>query len=357
MSNDGFADNLTKIWVSQMWKDPWFGQLINTRWEEMVSAGLEENVLSYIDQLAQQLEESQELNFKKWDITQKVHDEIKLFSTYNEGIDYLKKFVSEHIAYLTVAFDVSHRLQTAPEPFEPQPEFYYSIINKGAKSYIDVNDEEKVCLWVPVEGRHTQQWELVDTGEGLYQIINREIQKAIRDNAAATGQKYEIGVQLSLAEPDATDRRQLWNIMPPVTAPGMGYVIINALTDLAWNNSGDSYDDGNPIISWHNDSGNSIKDTRQWFFVANGMKEAVSTAIPLNTMEYMVSYDRVNAILHFRTECGKELEGNAGISSLDGKVLMQFKTTESIDISSLPPDLYVLYWNTNGKVHSIKFTK
>ena len=356
MMDKGFGDDLTKVWMRRMWQDPWFANLINDRWKELVAAGIEKHVLDYIDAMAEHLEASQRLNYGRWRITDRVYNEIALFGTYSQYVDYLKKFVTEHIAYLTMAFERSAATLTPPVPFESETDYYYTISNKNVISNVDVDSNGSVCIWTPTAGRYSQHWRFVPDGKGYYQIINRDTNLAIADDAKQSGNGYSTGSQLSQVEPDAGDSRQLWSITPAGNESGMGYVIANSLTGLAWNNSEGKSNDGNPLISWNNDKDNPSKPNRQWYITRTDDKTSGIETVAVDDVEYYISYDPTVGMLHFRALDGVELNGTAAVVSIDGKVLMQFVPAEDVDISSLSPGYYVLSWQIGSKAHSLKFT-
>lgn len=357
MTSRGFGSDLTKIWIVKMWNDPWFANLINNKWKEVVDAGIEEAILDYIDELADLLEESQELNFHIWPINKRVYDELRLFSTYREGVEYLKNFISAHIAYLTPTFEQAARSLTPPEPFDPAIDYFYTITNRGVSRRADVGTGNGICIWEPSADRLSQHWRFVANGEGYYQIINRDTELAVTDAATSSGNGYNTGAQLSQATPDITDPRQLWSITPASHENEMGYIIANAETNLAWNNSGGGTANGNSIITWLNDEDNPSKPLRQWYINRTNDKTTSLERFPNNGPEYYITYSRNDGMLHFRVEGGAELNGTASIISLDGKVLMQFKPSPDIDITSLPAGYYILSWVTAGKQRSLKFAR
>lgn len=265
MTEVGFGDDLTKKWVNRMWLDPWFANLINEKWRELIDKGIEQHVIKYIDSLAQVLDQSQELNFQVWDITERAYNEIELFDTYTEGVDYLKEFVRDHTAYLTSRFAQAASSLNTPETFTSDTDYYYTISNRGCGLLADTNGQSNVCIWQTVAHRDTQHWSIIPDGEGFYSIINRADNRAISDAAVQSGDTYSIGSQLVMSDIDNTDNRQKWSIAPAADEAGMGYVITNRQTGLAWNNYGGGTGNGNSIISWTSDSNNPSKMTRQWY--------------------------------------------------------------------------------------------
>lgn len=265
MTERGFGDDLTKLWVKRMWQDPWFANLINDTWRRLVKEGIERHVLDYIDALAARLDRSQALNFSKWKINERAYNEIELFDTYGEGVDYLKKFISDHTAYLTAAFATAAASFNPPVPFESDTDYYYTISNRGCGSLVDVDGRDGLCIWRLGENRDSQHWRFVPDGEGYYTIVNRADNRVVADAARLSGSSYLTGSQLTLADADDSDPRQKWSIAPASGENGAGYIITNRLTGLAWNNSGGNSDDGNNVISWTSDSNNPSKLTRQWY--------------------------------------------------------------------------------------------
>lgn len=357
MAERAFGDDLTKLWIKRMWQDPWFAALINNKWKEVVEAGIEDSVLKYIDDTAVLLEESQRLNFSKWRINEHVYNEIVLFSTYREGVDYLKKFISEHIGYLTTAFERAEAALTPPEPFEAETDYFYTITNKGVDFAVDIDSYNDICIWRPAEERLSQHWYFVPDGNGYYQIINRETELAISDAAVKSGNSYSPGSQLKATTPNFYDRRQLWTIAPASSLPGMGMVIANAETGLAWNNSGGLISNGNPILSWYNNSENPDKTTRQWNITRTSDKVDGLEAAPIFKTDYFITFDKSTGMLHFRTSGEKEVSGSAAILSPDGKTMMQFVLSENVDISALGNGCYILTWTADGVTRNLKFTK
>ena len=168
MAERGFGSDLTQKWILQMWKDPWFVRLINRTWKEYVERGIENHVMNYIDSIAAVIDRSQTLNFQKWPINRRDYNEIVLFSTYQEGVDYLKSFLHTHCNYLTRVFEEAERNIKDPTPdFVLDTNYYYRILNKGSGNAVDVLDGSigKICTWSPVQERESQQWEILPVGD------------------------------------------------------------------------------------------------------------------------------------------------------------------------------------------------
>ena len=361
MINKGFGSDLTKVWMLQMWKDPWFVQLINRSWKECIDRGLEDSVIHYVDSMAMVLEQSQILNFAKWPINQRVYNEITLYSTYQEGVDYMKDFLHGHIAFLSETFksedeDMDGVEEEAPE-LEVDENFYYRILNKGNGNAIDVTDSHGVCTWSPVYDREEQQWEFIPLKSGYYQIVNRATGMALTDVAVSTGTSYTPGSQLVVQELRSSSRTQHWAFEPITT--GNSYVIVNRQTNLALNNSGGSGGNGAQVLSWKNDADNSKKNTRQWRIEKYEPKPGEVDGIEEHSHvePYVVVYNPVLQQICFAIEQGTDLSDEAVIYDLRGRAVMQFSTRQAAKVNSLPRGTYVLKWTESGHQRAVKFMK
>lgn len=116
MMTSGFGTEVVRPWVERMYQDPWFKQLLHNQWQKAIGNRIVDKTLAYIDSMAQVIDKSQALNATKWPLTSHVYNEITLYSTYLEGVEYMKRFVSNHALYLCEVFDVD------PEYVTPQPE-------------------------------------------------------------------------------------------------------------------------------------------------------------------------------------------------------------------------------------------
>lgn len=352
-------------WPSRLWRDPWFRNLTGRLWHKSVRSGMVDRVLAFVDSMAIVLDQSQKENFKIWPLSSRVYDEITLWSTYQEGVDYMKKFIREHAAYLSKTF---------PDPVpneEPQEEepvddgirdtCYYRIFNVGAEMAVDISgdDHTDVCIWTPSEDRkNTQQWYLKAGPEGFYRIISEESNLAITDMATKTDGTYDIGNHLKLTETDETNDRQLWR---PVKV-GDYFYFENRETDLAWNNSNSQKVDGNPIISWRNDADNASKPTRLWRIEEADERLGEDIASMPEDLEYRITYNPELQQVYIRipfAEQNTALTSNSRINLFDlsGKQLLSGSVQEAMDVSSLPHGVYVLRWTVGPSKRTIKFMK
>lgn len=99
-----FGQDLGAVWIKRMWQDPWFVRLVYAKWQELKAMNLEKLMLDFIDEKAAELDESQKRNFEIWPIGSRVYDELRLFKTYAEGVDFLKQSVSDRLGYLDKVF-------------------------------------------------------------------------------------------------------------------------------------------------------------------------------------------------------------------------------------------------------------
>lgn len=354
MINRGFGDDLTKLWVLRMWQDPWFVNLIHRTWKELVDKGIEQHVLDYIDSLAAEIDASQKLNFAKWPVNQHVYNELQLFNTYGEGIEFLKKFVSEHCAYLTEVFEAAANGGDAPVParaFTPDFNYYYHLQNCG-------NDMLASCTGGSVvmssasEGAKTSQWELEDAGSGWFRIVNRESGFAITDNASAVSNEYQAGSQLVAKAVDPLDEMQLWKAEPLSLANR--YALVNRKTNLAWNNSGGASVEGNPIISWTNNSDNSSKPTRQWRFKKNEPKTSSVSESLVSRNAITMTYDPAGEVLRFS---GLEASGEVTVFTPSGCLVLKTALKPEISLGGLPSGFYLVSWLSGNLRSSAKLAK
>ncbi|MBP5629753.1 MAG: CotH kinase family protein [Bacteroidaceae bacterium] len=361
MLDAGYGGNNGKNWFVQMYDDPWFRTLIGRRWHKAVcEENLVERTLAFVDSLATELDESQQLNYQTWPIDQRTWDELQLFSTYQEGIDYLKAFLVNHAAYLSSVFPNPDGLQPPlPPPSNPMnidPDYYYYIYNVGNDHPIDICDDAALIgTWSRDDDRAlSQQWEVRPVTGDYYRIVSRESDLAITDMAkqeTTDNGQYITGSQLQLMPIDETDNRQLWRFMPA----GDNWAIENKATHLAWNNSHGDSADGNPVISWTNNSDNATKTTRQWYLQQSD--ETISSVIAAqqdNNPNYRILYDPHTNQLRLQMDNGQSsVVNDIAIYDLNGRKIDTQCTMFNIQ-SKNSPSIYLLRWTINGHTYSRK---
>ncbi len=355
MADAGFGANLTRLWIQRMWQDPWFVHLINDTWKELVARGIEQHVLDFIDAKAAYLERSQTRNYRRWSISQRYYNELVLFNTYAEGIDYLKSFVSEHTEFLTLAFQ--DRADLVPAPFKHDSRFFYTIANKGCGKFAaPATDGSGMVIYTPNAADNNQEW-VVKQVDTCYMFINRATNLAATDLSSMSGSRYVAGKQIAFQSPDSTNTAQLWRLAP--IAGANTFCIVNQKTGFLWNNSSGSAVDGNKIISWVSDNQNSGKTTRQW--VVTKSSPVPDGGLGFNDLkasasEYHLSYVPSEQILCFVSHDDTELTGTVQIYNTLGTLLLEAPVAPSIDIANLPTGTLIVNWQIpNEKPRTVKF--
>lgn len=352
MLNKGFADDLTKLWVKRMWQDPWFVSLIDRTWRSLVEKGIEEHVIAYIDRIAAEIDGTQKLNFEKWPVNRHDYNELVLFNTYGEGIEYLKKFIRDHCAYLTEVFAAAAEGADAPVParvFTPDYNYYYLVKNCGNDMYAAGSDGSVVMSG---NASKAGQWVLEDAGEGWMRIVNRESGMAITDKASFIRGSYQPGSGLVTREADPLDEMQMWKA-DPLSAANR-YAIVNRKTDLAWNNSGGSSAEGNPVLSWINNSENHSKPTRQWRLVKDGLRETSALTPPSAPVGISMTYSRGESLLRFT---GSGVRGEVTVCTAAGAVVLQTALKPEISLAALPAGFYLVSWQAGESHGSAKLAR
>ena len=231
-----------KDWVQQMWKDPWFRHAVNERWKELVASGVEEHLLTYVSETASLIDRSQALNFNRWKVLDKrVYLETKLYDTYTGGVDYLKTYIKNRVAFLTDSFGEEDEEEEELRPFEVS-NYYYHIMNRHTSNVMDVEEEStaeraKLVSWSLSNSRVTQDWIVREVATGRFILINRHSGLA----ACGSGQNTSL-VQVN---PDFTDLSQLWEIVP--VHPDV-FALVNIRSGCAIENYNGSAADGNKLI-------------------------------------------------------------------------------------------------------------
>lgn len=370
MIDAGFGAGVLKPWAQRLWQDPWFVQLINRQWQSMAEQGVEQKVVEYIDSLAAVIDRSQALNFQKWSIKQRVWNELVLFSTYTEGITYLKDFFHTHCAYLTDALAEAAGQITEPSTnpdsgktdetteFVPNSDYLYYITNANTGLCADLSDDATAVVLNKASYAASQQWyfEPIDL-DGYYRIVNYATGQAMSDAAPYYRNAYTTGTQVRLYDASTDSLRQDWQFVA-VSGTTDRYVVENLQTNLAWNNDGGYRTDGTRLISWTNDSNNPNKPNRQWIFSLAGVRQHSAMADLLNGPQYMLTYSLQTATLHFRASDESILaDGQVQIFTAAGQLAATRAAAADIDVSDLRAGLYVVTWKMGRASGSAKFTK
>lgn len=357
MLDYGYSDN-ERHWFKRMYSDPWFKNLIGRRWHKAVlQEHLVEKTLAFVDSLAAEIDESQRLNYMIWPIDQRTWDELQLFSTYQEGIDYLKTFLVEHATYLSSVFPNPDDIKPVdPVPANPMgidKDAYYYIYNVGVDHPVDIGDgSDLLGTWsMDTERYMTQHWEIRPVTADYYRLVSRESNLAITDMAESSDGQYATGSQLQVQPIDEDDDRQLWRFVQA----GENWAIENKETNLAWNNSNGGSQDGNPVISWTNNADNASKPTRQWYIVkADESVVDGMASMWQEDFDYRITMDS-NKQIHIRIPNGVEnVQGTIALYDLNGRMVASGSVKEAVDASMLSGGVYILKWTVNGHSRSRK---
>ena len=363
MIDSAYGVNQGRRWFFRAYSDPWFKQLCGRIWHRAVADGLVYDALAYVDSVARHIDESQRLNFQRWDITVRTWDELELFSTYQEGVDYLKKFLVDHAFYLFSQLPNPEGLpfparEPGRNPLGLDPSRAYYIYNVGSGHPVDfrADGSNLVCGWEYDDVRKaSQQWRIESVTGDYYRIVSPDSRLAIADMASETDGAYATGTQLMLAETDDADDRQLWKFVPTAG----NYCIENKRTGLAWNNAHGLADNGNPIISWTNDGNNAAKTTRQWY-LAEGDLLSDDDAIALleGDADYRITYDAAAEEVLIRIPSdAADRRGTIRLYDMQGRFISAGATGQPVSMAGLPRGVYLLSWTVQGHSRSVKFLR
>lgn len=354
MTNDGYGE--TKQWVNRMWQDPWFGRLVNRRYKEVVDAGLEDYMYHQIDSIADLLQESQVLNYNKWGIRTRMYHEVVLYSSYDQYIADLKKYINTHMAYLQTAF-------LAKKPSDPTPpfvakEYYYTLTNANTGTAISTQNKtgkagDLICAWSYDNNEYSQQWQILLVDD-YFMLINRDGGMALNDpTQGSSTATTNTGTQLNTAVANADDDRQLWSIVPQGTA---GYYnLVNKHTQHTANLNGGSSSNGTSILSYTTDDRNSSSVNRLWYITAGEELESVPDAIAaVEPDEYALGYNPQTKTLHFGAETPEQLTFQARVYAVNGTLVRTFIASEECSLADLPKGIYIVTWNVSGHTRSTK---
>lgn len=356
----GASGSGCREWMQQMWKDPWFAQLVNRRYKELVDAGLEDYLNAKIDSLVTLLDASQQLNFKRWGISSRVLRERVLYSTYGEYIDYLRNFIHQHMGYLSSAFAALLPGSPEPEPdvepsdFVADEQSYYAISNLAGGTFFDVDmATDEVCGRSRNTSSDSQLWHLKNLSNGSLFIVNKATGKALYDpSPAGSTATTNVGSTLIVATPDSADQHQQWRL---VAQAGGRYNIISRWSGHAANLSGGNSADGTRILSYTSDGRDSQSGNRQWSLEKAGVVSGIGDSV--QDVDYALAYDAQTGRLHFGADDRQSLTFTARLYDPSGRLVATFPATDDMMMNTLPDGLYIVAWSFNGRQHSVKLMK
>lgn len=242
-----------KIWIQQLWRDEWFRKAVNNRWKSLIAAGIEEELMTYIDDFAALIDQSQGLNYKKWGkLNERVYLEQYLFRTYEENVSYLKTYLTKRIKFLTESFESSLVIGS---PFEPE-NYYYTILNKRSGNAVEVQggslqENANLWLWNLKKNDQNQQWLFISKGNQKYNIVNRHSGLAMTSNGWSNS--------LIQAKLNNTKKIQQWEV---VDLDGGIYALENVATGFCIDNCAGGFDNGTAAIEYSNEIYSN--ENQQW---------------------------------------------------------------------------------------------
>ena len=347
-----------KTWIQQLLLDEWFRAAVWRRWQELVTNNIYGTLNTYINDVSSFIDASQQKNFSKWNVmSTRVYREQYLFSTYGEGVDYLKIYLTNRINFLNSGL----KYVEPPKPSEPfvTSDYYYMIMNKKTNNCIDVTNNSvvantKLVMWEPLEQESAQLWEIKQINDSLFRFVNKNSGLAMAGNGK--------GANLIQVALNNNDNAQKWKIKPVGT--GNIYGIINQKSGFSVDNSGGSFANGNNVIEYTNDiSGN---ENQQWYIqkvnlVGTGINEGVLLASQFELYPNPVS-DYVS--LRFKADYAQDitimiydLTGNQRITSTKN-ISDSGNQVITIPVSDLDAGMYfVQILNNRGEKSTVKFIK
>ncbi|MBO4810262.1 MAG: CotH kinase family protein [Prevotella sp.] len=360
MKDYGYGQsNGCRRWMKKLWEDPWFGQLINRRYQELVDEGLEQYLYDKLDSLTTLIDASQQLNFELWGIRTRALRERVLYSTYGEYVDYVRDYIKNHMRFLTRAFAAEIGIEIEEPPVIIVPDFkadslsYYAISNRGTHTCFDVDSEvDELCCRQRDENSESQQWHITTLGNGFLFIVNRATGQALSDpSPKGSTATTNVGGNLALALPDSTDLRQQWNF---VAQADDYYNIISRWSGHAANLNSGNAADGTRVISYTSNERDKLSSNRLWLPVVAG---TMDTGIETPTMDYALAYDDANGRLHFGAENLQQLTFTVGVYNVKGHRVGTFRACDDFNMLPYPAGLYIVTWSENGRKHSVKLKK
>lgn len=349
-------------WVVRMWRDPWFQKLVYRRYTELINGGMEDYLNQKIDSLVQLIDESVQLNYKRWRIDTQTLRELVLYSTYDEYVSDLREFLAVHIPYLKEAFAKKAGIEDGPGPAPKVPDFdakknvCYTISNSGSGTFVDVNLEtEAVCANSLDEESKSQQWFITPLKNGYMFITNRATGYALNDPTEGEPTATTLtGTQLNTVPADSLDLRQQWDVVKQEQGR---YNLVNRFSEHAANLSGGGTENGTAVLSYTSDERNSTSNNRLWVIeeardqngnVIEGLDEMV---------DYALAYDPQSGRIHFGADNLSAFNFPVRVYDQLGRLVVTFQASEGASLSHLPRGLYIVSWYAQKRQKSVKLVR
>ena len=133
---------------------PWFRLIMQTPaaqkvlarlWKKTKTENLQQQLLDYADKNANILQQSQALNYQRWNsLNRKVWFEDALFNTYNEYIDFVKQFIVRRFAWFDEFYPGERKDILLPStPGNPLQTWKYTFNTPSADWYLSSYDDSK----------------------------------------------------------------------------------------------------------------------------------------------------------------------------------------------------------------------
>ena len=351
MTDYGYGQ--TKEWVNRMWDDPWFVNLINRRYNELLDAGIVDYLQAKVDSISDLIASSQELNYQMWGINNRMYNEIVLYSSYKRYVMDLKSFITKRSEWLKSAF-ANKKLTEPTPPFEAL-DYYYRITNVNTAKAVDVIDGSVVQI-TNIASRKSQDWYIKPVGD-YFQLINRSNDKALNDpTVGSVGPTTNVGAMLNVAIANEKDSRQLWSFVPQ--GKSGYYNLLNKHSQHIANLDGGDDEDYTAILSYLNDNRNGESMNRLWYITpGEELPGNLAGICKVEPIDYALAYNQQLHRLHFGSETPEQLTFNVCVYNVDGVKVADFIASDGYDMSALPAGVYVVIWNVEGNTRSVKFKK
>lgn len=360
MADVAFTNYGLEQWINRMWADEWFQRLVFRHYIALYTTGLEEKLLHKIDSLNILLQESQQLNYQKWNISTRALREVVLYSTYDAYVADLRRYVPARLSALLSAFagrqpdaiDISDYERITPD-FVPVSDHYYTFFNVGSGTVLDLDANGQLVANAHLADSHSQQWRVVPLQNGYRQLVNRMNGLALIDPTAGTAtETTNMGTQLAVATADSTVKAQQWNI---VKQGESAYNLNNRNSKHTANLYGGGTSNETPVISYTNDSRNATSRNRQWSLMpADVIDDTGIHGIEGPALDYALAYNKDGKYLHFGSDHLNSLSFSVKVYNSAGRLVLQFPASQGCSVAHLSAGMYVVVWHDHG-THAVKF--
>jgi hypothetical protein len=142
-----------KTWIARWWQDAGFQANVKARWAEVRKAGVKEFMINYINSTEEYLESSQQNNFQRWNILNKiVYRELAARGSYEAEVDFLRQYVGNRISYLDGQFSL-------PQMFDVTASASNLAMGSAASNFLHAFANDQVILTATAkEGYEFVNW-------------------------------------------------------------------------------------------------------------------------------------------------------------------------------------------------------